>query len=373
MNSEKILHIISFDNPYPPNYGGVIDVFFKVKALHAQGVKVILHCFVYGRKVHEELNAWCSQVYYYQRSRWVNPFSGLPYIVATRSNPLLLQRLIANPHPILFEGLHTCYYLNHPKLKDRLKAVRMHNIEHDYYNNLKEVTPSLFKKLFFKRESKRLRNYEQMLHHANIIYAISKNDALYLGAHFRNVELIPAFHANTSITAKTGTGAYAFYHGKLSVGENDEAARFLVEKVFSRTDYPLRIAGNDPSEALRKAVSRLPHVTLDETLDTEGISEMIQNAHVNVMPTFQATGIKLKLINVLYKGRFVIANNNMVVNTGCESLCMIANTAEAFIEAIDDLRNREFTENDLATRELILDSLFNNELHAQQLIRSLWD
>ena len=37
---EKHLHIISFDVPYPANYGGVIDVFYKLKALHAEGIKI---------------------------------------------------------------------------------------------------------------------------------------------------------------------------------------------------------------------------------------------------------------------------------------------------------------------------------------------
>ena len=31
--TENHLHIISFDVPYPANYGGVIDVFYRVKAL----------------------------------------------------------------------------------------------------------------------------------------------------------------------------------------------------------------------------------------------------------------------------------------------------------------------------------------------------
>ena len=35
--------------PYPPNYGGVIDVFYKIKSLHAIGIKIILHCFKYGK------------------------------------------------------------------------------------------------------------------------------------------------------------------------------------------------------------------------------------------------------------------------------------------------------------------------------------
>ena len=43
------LHIISFDVPYPPDYGGAIDVFYKLKALNQEGVKIHLHCFEYGR------------------------------------------------------------------------------------------------------------------------------------------------------------------------------------------------------------------------------------------------------------------------------------------------------------------------------------
>jgi len=31
------LHIISFNIPYPPDYGGVMDVFYKIKALHDLG------------------------------------------------------------------------------------------------------------------------------------------------------------------------------------------------------------------------------------------------------------------------------------------------------------------------------------------------
>jgi len=44
-NSGKHLHIISFDIPYPANYGGVIDVFYKLRALVSAGIKIHLHAF----------------------------------------------------------------------------------------------------------------------------------------------------------------------------------------------------------------------------------------------------------------------------------------------------------------------------------------
>ena len=34
----KYLNIVSLNVPYPPNYGGVIDIYYKIKALKAVGV-----------------------------------------------------------------------------------------------------------------------------------------------------------------------------------------------------------------------------------------------------------------------------------------------------------------------------------------------
>ena len=43
----KAVNIVSFNIPYPPNYGGVIDVFYKIKALSKEGYEVYLHTFIY--------------------------------------------------------------------------------------------------------------------------------------------------------------------------------------------------------------------------------------------------------------------------------------------------------------------------------------
>ena len=38
---DKYLNIVSFNIPYPANYGGVIDVYYKLEALRACGVKPV--------------------------------------------------------------------------------------------------------------------------------------------------------------------------------------------------------------------------------------------------------------------------------------------------------------------------------------------
>jgi ribosome recycling factor len=367
------LHIVSFDNPFPPNYGGVIDVFYKLQYLHDAGVEIYLHAFEYGRKPAKELNKLCKKVFYYQRRNFVNPFIGsLPYIVNTRNSEELLGNLMINNAPILFEGLHTCYFLNHPKLASRKKIVRMHNIEHEYYQKLEEVERNFFKKYFFAKESQRLREYEQVLNSADKILSISPNDNTYLLSKFKNVNYVPAFHPNHEVTGVEGTGRYALYHGKLSVGENDEAARFLVEHVFSKLKVPFYITGDKPSPMLKAMVEQHEHIKIFDHLSTEQISELIQQAHINVLPTFQNTGIKLKLINVLYQGRFVLANDMMIGNTGLETLCERANTADEMIAAVKALMKKEFKKESIAQRKQILGQTFDNTANAQKLVKMIY-
>src|ERR1035438_1105799 len=119
------LHVVSFDVPYPPSYGGVIDVYFKLKALSEAGVKIHLHCFEYGRAIADELGRICESVNYYKRKNGIQYlFSPLPYIAVTRSNTGLIENLLKDRHPILFEGLHCCYHLGDLRLSDRKKMVR---------------------------------------------------------------------------------------------------------------------------------------------------------------------------------------------------------------------------------------------------------
>jgi hypothetical protein len=372
MLSEKKLHIVSFDNPFPPSYGGVIDVFYKLKALHEAGVVITLHAFEYGRKPASQLGQFCKKVYYYERRNFVNPFVGsVPYIVNTRNTPELLDNLMKDNAPVLFEGLHTCFFLDHPALAHRTKLVRMHNIEHEYYEKLEQVERNFFKKYFFSKESIRLKEFEQRLIKAQGILAISENDRNTLSAHYNNVSYIPAFHANKELTSITGKGRYAFYHGKLSVGENDEAARFLIENVYSQTDQLLYIAGYKPTTLLKNMVARTQNVKLFENLSTGQISELIREAHVNIIPTFQSTGIKLKLINVLYQGRFVLANDTMIENTGLEHLCQRANSAKEFVDQLEQLKSKEFTHEEINRRRQYLNSLFDNTTSAKAILELL--
>jgi hypothetical protein len=360
---------VSFDVPFPPSYGGVIDVFYKIKALKESGVNVHLHCFKYGREESAELNKICSSVNYYDR-KMSNQllFSREPFIISSRRSEELLQNISKDDLPVLFEGLHTCAYLPSAELAKKKKLVRTHNIEHDYYRSLADVEPKLMKRMYFRREANKLECFENNLSKAEAVLAISPADAKCLSARYNNVHHVMAFHPYEEVSILTGRGAFALYHGNLEVGENNLAALFLVNEVFNDIKIPLVIAGNNPSPALIKAVSEKKNVTLKANIPTSEIDQLIAEAHVNILPTFQATGIKLKLLAALFRGRFALVNSPMVANTGLENLCVIGETAPALKSQLLKLFVQDFDNAETEKRKELLSQKFSNRMNAEKII-----
>ncbi|MFI5148414.1 MAG: glycosyltransferase [Bacteroidia bacterium] len=364
------IHIISFDVPYPPDYGGVIDVYFKIKGLSEAGVKVHLHCFEYGRIPRPELEALCENVYYYHRQmNKRHLLSKLPYIVITRQSELLVQRLMQDNYPILFEGLHSCFHLTDHRLKGRKKLVRTHNIEHTYYSNLALVEKKLFRRIYFQKESDKLRGFENILSEADTILAISKQDEAELKSRYARVTCVSAFHAEDQVKSREGNGSFALYHGNLEVGENNEAALYLVEKVFKGCTVPLIIAGKNPSAALRSAVAQQVSIQLRDNIPTQEIHELIQEAQINVLPTFQATGIKLKLLAALYSGRHCVVNTPMVQHTGLETLCSVCDTPSGMRSEIERLFALPFLPAEIEERKRVLLPDFSNTENSKKLLK----
>jgi hypothetical protein len=373
---DKYLHIVSFDIPYPPNYGGVIDVWYKLKFLHLKGVKIILHCYEYaGRDRTEKLNELCEQVYYYPRLLGLrSALSFKPYIVSSRRSCNLINNLLKDNYPVLFEGLHSCYYLGDKRLKGRTLVYRESNIEHRYYFSLFRVDRKLKNKLYFLFASIKLRLYQRVLKHATLMMVVSKNDAEYLKNHFPDNKIVylPSFHANDGIETLAGSGEYALYNGNIEVPENAHAVSYLINEVFNDLDIPLIIAGMNPPERIKKLVSTKPNIEIIANPDDEKMFDLIRKAHVNILVTFQATGLKLKLLNTLYNGRFCLVNEKMLNGTGLNELCEIANTAAEQKGKLKTLFAEKFEEDEIMLRHKILDEFYSNDKNAEKLIELIY-
>ncbi|MBS1587708.1 MAG: glycosyltransferase [Bacteroidetes bacterium] len=368
------LHIVSFDVPYPADYGGAIDVYYKIKALAEAGTEIYLHCFQYGRPQAAQLAQLCRQVWYYPRLTGIRGLSvHLPYIVNSRRNALLLQRLNEIDAPILFEGIHTTFYLSHPSLSKRFKAIRAHNVEHDYYRQLAAKEPDLFKRMYYRAEAGLLQPYEANLGKAQAFFSLSAEDDKYFASQYPSIShaFIAPFQPYNQVVSLPGLGGYTLYHGNLAHGENIEAAFFLLREVFSKVNVPLVIAGRDPVPDLVAACNKLANCRLVVNPGIDEMEELVRNAQVHILPTFQQSGMKLKLLYALFSGRHVLVNSAMLHGTGLNNCCSIADNAQVMADRLKQLMETPFTDEDIARRSAILSEQYDNARNAQRLLTFL--
>jgi hypothetical protein len=354
---DKHLHIISLDVPYPADYGGVYDLFYKLPALQAQGVHIHLHCFDNGRGEQAELKKYCAEVYYYKRNTGHKGVSTkLPYIVSSRKNELLENNLLKDEFPILMEGVHCTSLILDKRFDFRKKFVRIHNVEYKYYEQLSHFAHSLLRKVYYWRESRLLKRYEQQLiNNATALWAVTQKDRLYykieLGC--TNIDYLPLFLPDWKIDCKTGMGAFCLYHGKLSVDENEHAAKWLLTKVFNKMETPLVIAGKNPSSSLQKLANSRRNTCVVANPSETQMQDLIAKAQVHVLPSFNSTGIKIKLLNALYNGRHCLVNSAMADGTGLSKLCNVSDDKAAFREKVEQLYHQSFTDADVEVRRTI--------------------
>lgn len=368
MKDNKILHVVAFNIPYPPDYGGVIDIYYKIKAFNKVGIKVILHNFLYNRKESSALENICHKVFYYKRSNGLKYFLyRLPYIVITRKNDQLQENLLNDNHPVLFEALHTTFYMENCRKASKKIYVRTHNIEHNYYKMLARSERFLIRKMYFRSEAQKLKKYENVLAKADRLFSISKTDTSYFNKKYGNSTYISAFHQHNEINSKPGIGDYILFHGNLSVPENEKAMIYLIRNVFSKIPYRVIIAGKNPSGHTSKMCRKYSNIELIADPNEQKMNALVNDAHINLLYTYQPTGLKLKLLHSLYGGRYCMANPLMLSGSGLDDLCEIYRSNKAAVEMIKQIMDTPFT-NDIILKRMKVLRNYENEININKMI-----
>ena len=374
---EKHIHIISFDIPFPANYGGVIDVFYKVKELYNKGVKVHLHCFQYGREVADILELYCEEVNYYSRKTGIlYNLSSTPYIILSRICGKLIHKLEKDSYPILCEGMHTCGLLLSPALEERKLIYRSSNIEHHYYRGLANNEKNIFKKFYYNKEAEKLEKWEKNLSKASLFLTVSKEEQKYYKKAFPNtkVENIYSFFQQDGFKfIDKEVNRYILFHGKLSVQENITTANRIINNIAPKSNFNFIIAGMDPDKSITVNAKKLNNVNVIPNPDNSEMEKLIAEAHINLLLTDQPTGLKLKLLNSIYQGKHCLVNNKMLVGSGLDECVEIANTNNEIIESINVLMQRSFTIDDNNQRKTLIPEEFSNTKKVDKLIKLIFD
>lgn len=364
------LHIVCFDAPSPPDYGGAIELYYKIVALAEAGKKIILHYFDYREDRNKKgLDKYCLATYSYKRKTGLEGLSLFkPYIVSSRINEALINNLNKDRHPILLEGIHCTGLLPYINKNNRKIIVRVHNDEAAYYRQLAANESNLLRKLYYTIESSQLNYYQKNLLHNVAYICLSETDRNYFAEylHLPDVSFIPCFIPWQSVDAVIGKGSYCLYHGNLSVVENLKAAEWLIEEVFSTLELPFVIAGKNIPEEINVRTSGYSHISVYNNPTDEHLTSLIKNAHINTLPVFNTTGVKLKLLHALFEGRFCITNHEGIAGSGITKGIAIANTAVEWRIMVRELYTKTFTQEHALERSFLQD-LYNNKKNAEEL------
>lgn len=374
----KRLHIIAFDVPTPPNYGGIVDVFYKLKSLHEAGVEIIYHCYFY--KGHNppttELEKYCAKLHYYERKQSLLDvvFSSLPYVVSSRRDTTLLINVLADPAPVLIDGIQCAYWLSHQDFCERKLLFRANNIEHKYYEGLAKWERNPLKKIYLKREARKLQKFELELKKVSDILSVAKMDVPHFSQYATTHHVPPFFNDSKESHFKPSAEddeQYVLFQGNLSVKENEHAAVYIAEHIAPKSSHNFVIAGLHPSNYLKRVLHKVPNVLLIDSPSHEKMNELIQLAQVNLLMTFQQTGIKLKLLHALQSGRHIIINSKMDDVGIFAEMVEVIDDSQAISDKIDELIILPFTHEMKTERDAKFDAIYSNKLNANKIISLL--
>jgi len=366
------MHVVAFDNPYPPDYGGAMDMFYKLEALAEAGVEIHLHVFAYGRNDMAPLRRFASRIYTYERrKRWRDWVRRMPFIVATRRPDALLKNLMRDDLPVLFEGIHTTAWAR--ELGQRPLFLRAHNVEHAYYRHLAETERRPWKKVFFYSEAKKLAAYErERFGLFRRVFAVHPADGEAVAQAGGRAVWVPVFHPFREVTAPADTEPFVLFHGNLSVPDNERAVIFLWRRVMKGLPYRFVAAGKNPPPHLRRMAER-EGFEVAANPSEEQMRRLIRRARVQLMWTFGRTGMKLKLLHGLFAGNHIVANPLMTEGTGTEELVHVAANADVMRERVRELmRIPALSAGEIRKRREVLAELYDNRKNAQRMLADIF-
>lgn len=369
-NQDKNLHIVTFAVPYPANYGGAIDAWNRIVALSRLGVQIKLHCFLYRNfRSQSVIREYVREVHYYPRVVWPALFAkGQPYVVTSRKCRHLLKRLQADNDPILFDGIQATGY--HADLPGRVRMLRAHNIEHEYYGQLAEEGTGV-KSLVYKREALCLHEYETAIAKSfDAVFAISPHDYQWYQQQGATAILMPPFHGLSKIDIKPGQGDYMLYQGDLSIEINQAALLDLLKQLPEDNPLPIVVAGRSGSKTFESILAEKDNIQRKADVTDSEMIEWVRNAQMTIIHSLHLAGMKLKLFTALYHGRHILASDNCKTHTPLDRSIHYYAPGE-LSASVGQYIHRAFTAADIQERTEVLQAHPGDIDMAKEIVRYL--
>ena len=347
MSKKKVLIVTGFF-PYPTFFGGVFDIWERVKGLKNLGYDVDL---LYTTKLKPQkkdlayVNSFVNNLFEVKRSnKLIYLFYRKPLQVISRKE-LTYIHLKENYDLVILESENVGEILKNKNLKTDKIVLRVHNNESVYFKNLSKSTNNFFKKIYYILDSLKYRIYSQkVFNKVDKLWFISFEEQLKNKIYFKKSIHLPPPINQDFVNQKLNNNNVLFI-GSLFMDNNIEAIDWYLNKVHNKIrneNYRLIICGSTgeyDEEYFEKRFMKYSNIEL--ILNATDLKEIYSKSSIFINPMQHGAGVKIKSINAIVNGLPLISTT-----IGCEGIGLkenkmfyLANTPEKFREKVIKLLN----------------------------------
>ena len=358
--------------PFPPKDGEVIAINTLSKSLTALGAEMTLltmntskhpvnvaalpaefkkiYKAVHDVPIYNHITAWGAlQNLFEKESYHVTRF------ISDDFSEKLVEILRGSPFDVVqLETVFLAPYIDIIRQNSNaVIALRSHNVEHEIWKRVAEVTNFLPKRWYLNFLNKKLRRFElENTNKCDILLPITERDQrIFRLLGFRGTSVVTpvGLHSRDyapNIKSFSRPVTLGFI-GALDWMPNQEGLRWFLDKVWSqiamrqnpqKPNFQLHIAGRNAPNWLK--------TLKDENVIFHGEvpdAQRFMNQHsVSIVPLFSGSGIRVKILEAMMLGRVVLTTSmgleGIPAQDGAEVL--IANSDYDFIEKIEFCRKR---------------------------------
>lgn len=307
-------------------------------------------------------------------------FSSLPYnagrYISNKFRDALTGTLKSGKYDVVqVEGLYLAAYLDTiRKYSDARVVYRAHNIEHRIWENFGIYNRNPLKKWYIKKQSARIRRFEQeVVNRYDMLAAITEKDLEILNGMGNHKPCIVTHfgmydtYAETAPNGRDGELCLQFI-GALDWLPNVEALEWFSENVWkvlkkSHPDLRFYIAGRN---AGRRLVRYLRRIEADFMGEIESAAEFLSSPGILVVPLLSGSGIRVRVIEAMYSAKPIIASSMAVSGISCEEgkHLLLADNPAGFVYHIENLLDNPAGAYSMGTRarQFALKSFNNSEI-----------
>ena len=281
-------------------------------------------------------------------------FVGVPLSVYRNRSPELLSKLqsmfswadvIFIDHFLMFQYIPEFF-------KGRI-VLHQHNAEYIMWERFAGVEKNIFRKLLVTLEAKRIREYEASIVNRSHAVLAAPNDIKALASiGIPRERFIETLHLGDEELLKLpdidfkNTELRILFIGSLDWEANSDGVYWFLRDVWPRLiskhlDLQFSIIGRNPSEKLIREAQKYRGVEVLGFI--EDLNPYYERSRVFVTPLRFGSGIKVKVINALYRGLPVsttsVGSEGLTVEDGCEMY--IADDANEMAKEISTLLTNE--------------------------------